>query len=205
MRITTIVTADQREAISQAGIACRLIAERFNGGAALAEIASENNLDYGFTQWQLLNVWGPGEDHGTAYNTREHLWCNDAEQGPNHGLTADDVARIQTIIQHAGGLDPNIFGICDLADGVFDLDITKVLEMVGDDEKAKLVFLIEELGITEIDLDDLVETAACPPNGEPAEVPDEVTNGGIAEQAAFLIQRLGFDEAAAAVKIHRAA
>lgn len=198
MRITKIETAEQRDAVTRAATAAALIVERLDG-AEIAEFSAIDNEASGLHSYRLLNVWGGGEDRGTDYCTRPHLWCNDGKAGPDHGLTADDVLRIETLVRGAGEMDPNVFAAGELAGGVWDLDLLALAKHDEDAATARLVKVIADRGIDEIDIDELVEEAAAPPNGEAAEVPDEVSNGGPAEQARYLIQKLGQSEAFAAI------
>jgi hypothetical protein len=198
MRITTITTADQRSAVTTAAIAAGLIQERLDT-AVLAEFAAEDNAGQGRFPYRLLTVWSDGEDSGEIYCTRELLWSTDAEHGPTHGLSTDDVLRIETVIKSAGDLDPNIFGAGELAQGVWELDLEAILTAAEGDAAARLVELIGERGITDVDLDDLVDTAAATNDGQPTTVPMDVAEGGIDEQARYLIRQLGETEAFAAV------
>lgn len=216
MRITTIVTSGQRAAVEAALTAARLVVARIEE-AKLLELAVPDRED-GIAAYKPLNVWGAGEDSGELYCTREMLWCDVEGETNHHRLTGADVAELTGLLRTAAEQDPNVFNPGELASGAWELDLDAVLALGAADAADRLVALIAELKVDEIDLDDLVHDTASrrasddfnngeahdAVHGDQEEIASEVNNGGVRDQARFLIDRLGEAEAFAAVKIHHA-
>lgn len=207
MRIKNIATADQRAAVTAAIEAARLVVDRI-AEAKLLELAIPDRED-GVTAYRPLNVWGEGTtDKDERFCTREWLWCDVAGEDGHHRLTDDDVTKLTELLRNAADRDPNVFNPGELASGAWELDLDAVLAAAGSDAAERLVALIGELQLEDIDLDDLVDTAGAPmPPASHDEVIaandaiQEANDNGVTAQAQFLVDKLGETEAFAAVKL----
>ena len=191
MRITTIDTTDQREAVSHAAAAAVMVRAIFPT-AEVIELASETVQKEDTTKYEVFNIWGPADEHEQKW-----LWSNFEHKNLDKvSEAARD--RLQQLLALAGETDPNVFGPDELAAGAWELVISKVLKVQLDDHVDQVVNLIESSGIADGDLWDLIHDAADETDAD--DVADKAEAGGVEAQAKFLVERLGYDRAVVTVQ-----
>lgn len=191
MRITTIDTSEQREAVGHAAEACRIILKIFPT-ATMVELASENCPQEGTTKYDLWNIWADkaAADHRQAGADGQWLWCDVTDHPAHSTLTVSDQADIKMWLGKAGEIDPNVFEPGELAAGAWELNIPKVLEVEADDTAEYLVDAIEQSDLTDNDLDETIAGVG----GTDDYISGDHTNT-TEGRVRFLIERIGVDAA----------
>lgn len=186
MRITTIDTADQRDAVNAAAAAARIVV-RCIPGAKLLELASE--VAEGVDEKYLpLAAWSDTTELG---GTR--LWST-LDDDTRDMLGGADYTEVTNWLRTAGQADPNVFGPGDLAVGVWELHLDAVLKLDADEDADAIVDYLEASDMPDDAIRQVLVDVAAEHHGAHDDIAgliDEAMAGGSETQARFLVNLLG--------------